>query len=212
MISEKSKLKSNLLVTIAILNFFTTFAAFESYSMASTVNLPQTGQTNCYDINGTIISCTGTGQDGDKQGGVAWPNPRFSNNGDGTITDNLTGLIWLKDANCFGSVTWATALTDSNSLASGQCGLTDGSHAGDWRLPNADELLSLPIYQYSNVVSWLNSQGFTNVQWYGYWSSTTLASNPLDAWTVNMRGGDGGLGPDYKTNNNYYVWPVRGGQ
>ena len=34
--------------------------------------------------------------------GVAWPNPRFTDNGNGTVTDNLTGLIWLKNANCFG--------------------------------------------------------------------------------------------------------------
>jgi hypothetical protein len=32
--------------------------------------------------------------------GVAWPNPRFTDNSDGTVTDNLTGLIWLKNANC----------------------------------------------------------------------------------------------------------------
>ena len=38
--------------------------------------------------------------------GVEWPNPRFTDNGDGTVTDNLTGLIWLKDANCFGQKTW----------------------------------------------------------------------------------------------------------
>ena len=37
----------------------------------------------------------GAGDDGDLEGGVAWPNPRFADNGDGTITDNLTGLIWL---------------------------------------------------------------------------------------------------------------------
>ena len=37
------------------------------------------------------------------QKGVAWPNPRFTDNGNGTVTDNLTGLIWLKNANCFGT-------------------------------------------------------------------------------------------------------------
>ena len=50
---------------------------------------------------------------------MAWPNPRFTDNSDGTVTDNLTGLIWLKDANCFGDRTWISALSDANGLASG---------------------------------------------------------------------------------------------
>ena len=81
----------------------------------------QTGQTTSY----------ATGDDGDHEKGVEWQNPRFTDNGDGTVTDNLTGLIWLKDANCFGTRTWNNALSDSNGLASGSCGLTDGSNAGD---------------------------------------------------------------------------------
>jgi len=84
-----------------------------------------------------------TGSDGDLQKGVTWPNPRFTDNTDGTVTDNLTGLIWLKDANCDESKNWANALTWCNSLASGACGLTDNSVAGDWRLPNVKELHSL---------------------------------------------------------------------
>ena len=40
----------------------------------------------------------GTGHDGDYQMGVPWPDPRFTDNEDGTVTDNLTGLIWLEDA------------------------------------------------------------------------------------------------------------------
>ena len=55
----------------------------------------KTGQTVSYAL----------GDDGDLQKGVMWPVPRFTDNGSGTVTDNLTGLIWLKDANCFGSQT-----------------------------------------------------------------------------------------------------------
>ena len=88
------------------------------------------------------IDCAGTGQDGEYQAGVS-VDPRFTDNGDGTVTDNLTGLIWLKDADCFGSRNWTNALSDANTLADGSCGLTDGSVAGDWRLPNVRELQSL---------------------------------------------------------------------
>ena len=63
------------------------------------VTVPKTGQTTCSDESGVSRPCTGTGEDGEHQKGVAWPNPRFTDNGDGTVTDNLTGLIWLKDAN-----------------------------------------------------------------------------------------------------------------
>ena len=46
--------------------------------------------------------------------------PQSPDNSDGTVTDNLTRLIWLKNANCFGSKTWSEALSDCNSLASGR--------------------------------------------------------------------------------------------
>jgi len=48
--------------------------------------------------------------------GVSWPSPRFTDNGNGTVTDNLTGLIWLKHASCYGKRTWADASSDANAL------------------------------------------------------------------------------------------------
>jgi len=68
------------------------------------------------------------GDDGALQKGVAWPNPRFTDNANGTVTDNLTGLVWLKNANCLQVMRgWSTALSDANNLANGACGLSDGS-------------------------------------------------------------------------------------
>ena len=90
-----------------------------------------------------VTTSYAAGDDGDIQAGTAWPSPRFTDNGDGTVTDELTGLVWLTIANCFGQTAWADALTNINGLASSACGLTDGSAAGDWRLPNRKELLSL---------------------------------------------------------------------
>ena len=57
------------------------------------VALPTTGQTACWDSTGAPISCTGTGHDGDTQTGAPFS---FTDNGDGTITDNRTGLMWEK--------------------------------------------------------------------------------------------------------------------
>jgi hypothetical protein len=181
-------------------------------SFGGTVNLPTTGQTTCYDSAGNVIDCADTGQDGDIQAGVTWPVPRFEDNGDGTIIDHLTGLIWLKNANRFGPRTWADALNDCNTLAADGVTLTDGSIAGDWRLPNVVELESLVNAQAASPGSWLNTQGFTSVQSSYYWSASTYASTTSYgyAWIVDMY-----YGLVYHYNKSYYypqVWPVRGGQ
>jgi len=178
-------------------------------SFAGEVNLPKTGQETCYDSDGYVIDCPGTGQDGDIQAGVEWPSPRFEDNSDGTVTDHLTGLIWLKNANCAGTMNWNDALTYCNNLASGSCGLADGSVAGDWRLPNIIELESLVNAEKSNSAEWLNTQGFTYVQSSYYWSATTYVYSTSRAWFVGM--GSGFVGSLYESNN-YYVWPVHGGQ
>ena len=165
---------------------------------AATLQLPKTGQTTSY----------AAGDDGAHEKGTAWPNPRFTDNANGTVTDNLTGLIWLKNANCFGTQTWAAALTSANGLASLACGLTDGSSAGDWRLPNRKELQSL--VDRSTVNPALPSgHPFTAVQANVYWSSSTYAGDATVAWFVSMNGG--GVYNGHK-GLYYYVWPVRGGQ
>ena len=168
--------------------------------------VPKTGQTTCWDINGYAIDCAGTGQDGDYQKGVS-VDQRFTDNGDGTVTDNLTGLIWLKNADCFGYQTWNEAVTVSNTLASGACGLTDGSVAGDWRLPNRKELESLlDLGQFDPALPL--GHPFSGVRLSFYWSSTAYAY-PNFAWDVNMV--DGYVIFDDK-NGILFVWPVRGGQ
>ena len=63
---------------------------------------------------------------------------RYVNCGNGTVTDTVTGLIWLQNANCFSEI-YSAANQAAAGLAAGQCGLTDGSSAGDWRLPTKAE-------------------------------------------------------------------------
>ena len=185
----------------------TIFGVAGTVSAGSSAGVPQTGQT----------SSVATGDDGNLQKGVAWPNPRFTDNANGTVTDNLTGLIWLKDANCYGTRSWAQALSDANALASGSCSLTDGSTAGQWRLPNLREMQSLVHYGFSNPAvpntagtgQWTPGNPFTNVRSSFYWMSTTYANGTSDAWYVYLN--DGNVGYDVKASSNY-MWPVRGGQ
>jgi hypothetical protein len=74
------------------------FLTLSCFALAEVVQLPQTGQTRCYDSRGTEIPCQRTGQDGDTRAGKSWPTPRFTFNDDGTVIDNLAGLMWTKDA------------------------------------------------------------------------------------------------------------------
>ena len=165
------------------------------------------------------ITPYGTGDDGALQKGVAWSVPRFKDNNNGRVTDNLTGLIWLKNANCAGPKSWNDALDFANQLKDGDCGLSDGSQAGEWRLPNRFELESLLDLQYYNpplsntagTGQWTEGDPFTNVGWTRYWTSSTYSVNTSEAWFVGLMYAD--IGTNSKPDLSYYnVWPVRGGQ
>ncbi len=92
--------------------------------------VPATGQSTSY----------GDRDDGELRIGVQPESVRFTDNGDGTITDNLTNLVWMRNANQLES-TWQGAIDFCSSLsAASNADLTDGSLAGDWRLPNRSEL------------------------------------------------------------------------
>jgi len=183
------------------LMFFVSGLAF-----AGTVNLPKTGQTTCYNIPGSEIPCPGTGQDGEIQAGVAWPEPRFTDNGDGTMTDNLTGLMWTKNASLPGTaMTWQESL----NYVSGMNGGTNPNFGyNDWRLPDINELESLNNQGWPRNDDWLEWEGFV-VAGGDTWSSTTSASNNSEAWTVSMRYG---FVSRYSKSKYYAVWPVRAGQ
>src|SRR5581483_7013394 len=93
--------------------------------------------------------------DGSVEAGVPLNSPRMLDHGDGTVTDTMTGLVWLKQADCI-SGTWAAALAAVNALSSGQCGLRDGSKAGDWRMPNRKEMQSLQDRMQNNLALYFN--------------------------------------------------------
>jgi hypothetical protein len=208
-------------------------ATFETSTVVSPAPVPQTGQTTCYDQVGAQIDCTGTGQDGEYKKGIPWPEPRFTDNEDGTVTDNLTGLGWLKDANCIatkypefdnqntlgdGLVTWQHAL---DFVA----GINDGTYpdcgAGrtDWRLANIRELRSLTDYG-NNMPCLPTNYPFENINAYSrYWSSTSHPRNHGNAAVTSFWDCENGFGISFtdkdhlEADHDYYlfqVWPVRG--
>jgi len=148
-------------------------------------------------------------------------SPIFSDNGDGTVTDNRTCLVWLKDASCVGTNPWADVDTSTEVVTLIDAATCDDYTSGtfdDWRLPTVQELQSLVHYGYfnpamSNTVGdakWTtDGDAFSGVQTGSYWSSTTYADGTGYAWRVYLYGGYVySVGKAYS----YYVWPVRGGQ
>ena len=149
---------------------------------------------------------------------------RYVNCGNGTVTDTVTGLIWLQESNCLGSAAWAEANQAAAGLASGTCGLTDGSSAGDWRVPTQAEWTATVAQAVALGCTGVNGPSLTNdagtaclsaggssfagVASGLYWSSTTRQSGPSLAWAASLS--LGAVSYDVK-GNAWRVWPVRGG-
>lgn len=160
--------------------------------------------------------------------------------GNGTVTDNRSGLVWLGNADCLGGgVDWYAAMDfvaaladvpDESAAAAHDCGLSDGSSPGEWRLPSTAEWLAMvsdavdlncnPAIT-SDLVTvppcWsvgCNTAGlcsFSNVDMGRYWSSNSnVTTGATSAFSVEMFNGEI-FDSDAKTSV-YRVWPVRGGQ
>ena len=181
-------------------------------TVTRSVKLPRSGQTASY----------GPGDDGDLQKGTRLSDPRFVDRySDGTVSDTLTGLMWLMDANCIashypsltpighlaGTVDWQGALNFIEGINDGtypDCSSSTYVYT-DWRLPNVNELVSLTNFGEANKAAWLMSaHGFINVQANEYHSSSRY--DPTENYRVWMSTGGlsrGGI------NTQRYVWPVR---
>jgi hypothetical protein len=137
----------------------------------------------------------------------------FTDNSNGTVTDNKTGLTWQKcsagqnnNATCSGS---ATNYTWNNAL--GYCNNLSLAGQSDWRLPNIKELASLT--DTSRCSPSINTNLFPNTIEDNYFSSTTYASIPDYAWPVIFTCGIVYYNVSFDGKNNFtnYVRCVRGG-
>lgn len=159
--------------------------------------LPATGQTECYDSAGRLVSCAGSGQDGEFRIGRAWPEPRFEAAG-GAVIDRLTGLSWLREADLTEgrSVTWNDALSAVARL--------NQNSTIHWRLPNINELESL-VDCSTHSPALPAGHPFSGIK-EAYWSSTTSMFEPDWAWALYLTKGAVGVGQ--KGGAHFHVWAV----
>ena len=180
--------------------------------------LPATAQLSCWDVDGNPVACAGTGQDGDVRAGAT---QSFQDNGDGTITDLNTRLVWEKLSDD-GSIhdkddTWDWTQASSVKIAALNTGPGFAGHT-DWRLPNVRELVTLvdneanfpsvpPAFRTNcgDNFSPNSGNGCTvltcSCTWPGtFWSSTTVPGYPDNAWTVFFD--DGATYGEVKTSGN----------
>jgi hypothetical protein len=189
--------------------------------LASTLpaaRLLKTEQAGCYDADGNGIACAGTGQDGELQKGLV---RSYTDNGDGTVTDNQTGLTWEKKSDDGSIHDKDDRYFWDDAFGVFIAGLNTASFAGhnDWRLPNRYELESMfdltggnPAVGASfdngcipacSVATCSCTEPNTE-----YWASTTVAPTPAFAWVVFS---NGGVNFDHKTFSDASVRAVRGG-
>ena len=194
----------------------------EIYNKAVNFPIPDTGQATCYDATGDAITCGNSpaGQDAEYTSSNSFTcdmsTTSFTDNGDGTVTDNCTGLMWKKcsepdtsTTTCGGThstYTWANAL--------GQCeGLSFAGHA-DWRLPNIKELFSVVVEENPAIsgvkalgAPYINQTVFPSTVSSNYWSSTTIPDDTSYALYVYFLIG---YTSDGNKTNSRYVRCVRG--
>jgi len=163
-------------------------SATKTVTVTARIPVPDSGQT---------VSYTSTfGEDSDYK----LYTLSYTDNGEGTIRDNVTGLTWQKcsagqtnDAACSGTATsynWFEASGTYDATYNASTVSVCGSLAlagGGWRLPTSYELVTLVDYGAYNTA--INAVSFPNNSTSFYWSSTSVAAVPTSAWYVIPSGG-----------------------
>jgi hypothetical protein len=139
---------------------------------------------------------------------------QFVDNGDGTVsvTDSYGTIVWLRNAHCLetlggidrgaGPVLWTEAGPWTAALASGACGLTDGSAPGDWALPSVSELQYLATdLAIKGIEAW---DLFHEIQEVAYWSDFSVCVGYQGAVVIST-----GNYEDVLESSRFNVWPIK---
>jgi len=159
-----------------------------------------TDQIRCYDVDGRLMDCAGSGQDAEMRMGIKWPMPRFEARG-AVVIDRLSGLMWPRDAGLTEfPQTWREAL---EFVA--QMNQEAAFGYRDWRLPERRELFSLVSHERINPALPFEAP-FENVFAGYYWTADTCSRLKDQAWYIHLGGGRIQRGMKH---GSYMVWPVR---
>ncbi len=187
--------------------------------LCSSRGLPDTGQTQCFSCEGASrcdvflpASSPLFGQDSRVNTGCPNDASRFTDHGDGTVTDNCTGLTWQKessDVNDDGNIDNSDRLSWCGALS--YClNLTFAGHA-DWRLPNVRELQSIVDYGSDASIDDVFRLPPASVgDFVAYLTSTSTLPRPSEAWAVVFRGSPQGLVTTTAKNVLHFLRAVRG--
>jgi len=150
-----------------------------------TGQVQRTVQTTCTDTIGVSIPCSGTGQDGELQKGLA---RHYVDNGDGTVTDLNTGLMWEKKSDDGSIHDQNNAYSWPDAFSVFIAGLNSGGgFAGhtDWRVPNVKELQSITTSRgcWNPPVDAVFDANCTPGCAVPACSCTPVTSNPLTYWS-----------------------------
>jgi hypothetical protein len=176
---------------------------------AHAFKLPDTGQTKCYNSAGTETTCLDAGQDGS----YLVNRMSFTDNGNGTVTDNITGLMWQQqDDGATHNWYQATGTFDGdyNSDTKNVCAeLTTGGYS-DWRLPTKKELITIVDYSKTYPTPSIDAV-FLQTQTQPYWTSTEHSQYSAAGWQISFYNGDAAAQWKH-VSTSMYIRCVRGDQ
>jgi len=137
------------------------------------------------------------------------PTSTFTDNGNGTVTHALTGLMWKQCAQGQSGAACVTGAATTMTWSAALTAAKNENFAGhsDWRLPNKKELES--IVESCGISPAINQILFPATPALRFWSASSYVLDPTGAWIVAFIDGDGY--PDPKSSS-YNVRLVRGGQ
>lgn len=164
--------------------------------------LPDSGQRKCYQgvSPWAEIRCKGTGQDG----AYVIAPLSYTDNGDGTVTDDHTGVIW-QQGQSDNPMSWDEAEAYCGSLTLGA--------ASDWRLPSRRELVSIIDYGILYPGPTIDSTYFPNTPAVAFWTSTIDPADTRRVWSAFFDfGGVAGIDRDHPMAPPTHVRCARGGQ
>lgn len=138
---------------------------------------------------------------------------RFIKMGNGTVWDRRTDLVWLDGPHS--ATSYDIALSLAQSLCNGVNGISDGSVAGDWRIPTSQEWEAFVDSNYVDPAlcnadcdsQWSEGNAFSSVPPVIYWSSTFAPGSFVKVITLDMS--TGSTGTSHMWQPSLWLWPVR---